>query len=360
MHAFFKKHVISPGFHFSRVMALAVSLILLCLPVLAAGPYPKRTSNIQIFDQAKVLDEKAKTRLDEFLVFLKKEKNIDFCVYLSRDLHGQDIKKVSSDIFEDWNIGRDLGGKGLLLVVDFTGQKVRLEVGYALEPFFPDSFIGYIEREQMNSFFQNQQYGIGIEATLELIVERAKREHSEELKGRNTPVDANSLLAGGGGATTILAKLKPEPNYPQEVLGLFCPQKKSEDAYLLSLEVERLHIKNRNLTLYTKETREFFSQWTVTNAQMDNSYSKYHGVPFQVKEKGNYAVILFSLDDRSLAPHFLTKSEKGWQMDFAAMNKTIRFNHRNEWNFVSREHPYMFAFDDMRIDRNGFPHKKKL
>ena len=41
----------------------------------------------------------------------------------------------------------------------------------------------------------------------------------------------------------------------------------------------------------------------------------------------------------------------------AALSSAIRFNHENQWRFQTPlpEH-YRFAFDDWRIDRNGFPH----
>lgn len=354
-----KKTMLFSGVVVGRMTALVVFAIGLPWLAFAAEIYPKRVANIQIYDQAHVLDEKAKARAEQFLSLLKREKNIDFCGYLFQDPREKDILRTSSVLFEAWNVGRDVGGKGLLLVVDFSGKKVRLEVSYALEPFFPDSFVGYIEREQMVPFFQNKRYGDGIEAALELIVERAQREHSEELKNRREPVSESSLLAGGAGATAVLEKLKPESTYPQEVLDLFSPQQKPEDTFRLYVERARLRLKSPDLQLYTPSTREFLRQWVVTDAQCDHEYSRYHKAPFQTRIQGDHAVIVFPVEDRSLAPFFLQRSGKGWQVDLATMNKTIRFNHRNEWNFVSQEHPYMFAFDDMTFDRHGFPHKKK-
>ena len=65
-------------------------------------------------------------------------------------------------------------GRGLLLVVDAEGERVRLEVARELEGVFVDSFVAFIEREQMAPFFAAGRVGDGIVAASELIVGRAE------------------------------------------------------------------------------------------------------------------------------------------------------------------------------------------
>lgn len=57
----------------------------------------------------------------------------------------------------------------------------------------------------------------------------------------------------------------------------------------------------------------------------------------------------------SLRLLLLQHPPQGWQLDFASMSQSIGFNHRNQWFFRSREHPYMFAFADWGFDSHGFP-----
>ena len=89
-------------------------------------------------------------------------------------------------------------GRGLLLVVDAEGERVRLEVARELEGVFVDSFVAFIEREQMAPFFAAGRVGDGIVATSELIVGRA-----EEAIETSAP-DQRAALASsaGGGAET--------------------------------------------------------------------------------------------------------------------------------------------------------------
>lgn len=48
----------------------------------------------------------------------------------------------------------------------------------------------------------------------------------------------------------------------------------------------------------------------------------------------------------------------GWMLDFVAMNRNAAFTHKNEWFFRTTDHEFMFAFNDMVFDRNGFPHNR--
>ncbi|MEZ4484813.1 MAG: hypothetical protein R2864_09495 [Syntrophotaleaceae bacterium] len=126
------------------------------------------------------------------------------------------------------------------------------------------------------------------------------------------------------------------------------------------LKVLQGHIKDPDLGLYTPQTREFFRNWLVTDAQQDNELRELR----QVVERGrvvaaeDLAVVRFPIDWRRNSPYLLRRGEGGWMLDFAAMSRLIGFNHRNQWFFRNTEHEFMFAFSDLRFDRNGFPYER--
>ena len=63
---------------------------------------------------------------------------------------------------------------------------------------------------------------------------------------------------------------------------------------------------------------------------------------------------------RACQPFFFEKSPAGWQLDLTMMQQAIRFGRSNAWRFdMSVRHPYQFAFEDWRFDRNGFPKSVK-
>ena len=89
-----------------------------------------------------------------------------------------------------------------------------------------------------------------------------------------------------------------------------------------------MHIKDPNLGIYTPDTRKFFAQWLVTDAQQDNELKSLQKVLSQaaVYQDNSRAVIRFPISNRQAAPYLLRRSDQGWMLDFAAMNKFVGFN----------------------------------
>ena len=253
------------------------------------------------------------------------------------------------------------GGRRLFIVAA-EAKLVRLEVGYQLEPIYTDAFVSYIEHEQMAPFFEQGRVGDGFEATLELIVQRFQEQKRQS--GDQPPTEPSEgvtgYLSGGAGANTAVAlgsRIEPKKNLlPADVSAAFAAQPTPEAAFQLYLEHDRQHITDPNLGIFTPETRAFFRQWTVTNAQMENEYRTFSGKPYAVRQDASRAVIRFPREERTLSPFFLRRSEEGWQVDIATMSQVISFNASNQWRFSDLDHPYMFAFADWRFDAHGFPH----
>jgi uncharacterized protein len=87
----------------------------------------------------------------------------------------EDLSAFAVQSFEAGRVGsQSRTGRGLLLVVDAAGEHVRLEVSCELEAVFVDSFVAFVEREQMAPFFAAGRVGDGIVATSELIAARAE------------------------------------------------------------------------------------------------------------------------------------------------------------------------------------------
>ncbi|WP_456432796.1 TPM domain-containing protein [Thermosulfuriphilus sp.] len=312
-----------------------------------------------VADQAGILDPDQRKKIATLTAALLKDLDIELkTVILGK--RAQDIDLLANEIFEQEALGRKTkGARGILLLVDPEGGEVRLEIGYDLEPFLTDIFIGYIERKQMAPFFAAGRIGAGIEATVELIagelLRAMEKANYEPLKG---PGRELTYLSGGAGAK---AKVKIGSFGPQkETLAFrseFGPQPNPLAALEKYKQVLRLHIKDPDLGLYTEDSRRFFRSWVVTDAQQDNSLRSLLKAPRpEVFVRGDRAVIRFPVSRRDLPPYFLRRGDGGWMLDFASMNRFIRFNHLNQWYFQSLDHPYIFAFKDLIFDENGFPH----
>ncbi len=316
-----------------------------------------------IDDQAGLLTSGEKDRIARLGEKLLEELDIHIKTVVLKESPG-DISEKAVDIFDRSELGKKTReSRGVLFLIDHMGRHVRLEIGYGLEGVFPDGFVGYIERRQMVPFFASGKVGNGIEAAYELLVEKAYGVTTVEHKESGTGEKADTIhYSGGAGAETTIeiggGALEKERS---ALAAEFNAQPSPLSALEKYGEVLRLRIKDPDLELYTPESRLFFAGWIVTDAQQDNESRKLESdlAAAEVITVEDRAVIRFPLSDRGSNPYFLVRGADGWMLDFAGMSRVIGFNHKNQWFFRTQVHPYLFAFDDVYCDKNGFPHEKR-
>lgn len=302
-------------------------------------------------DRDALLSDPEKERITVYNQILLRDLDIHFKL-ITLEKRAEDIDRLASELFG--TLGeRTTAAKGLLFVVDRIGRQVRIEVGYDLEPVFPDGFVGYLERDQMLPFFQSGKVGAGIEATTEMLVARVQRQVTGKAFDAKEELPDMVYFSGGAGATISLEDTKKKNSFEKkEFLTLSSPEETLRE-YVKVLEERN---KDPNLELYTTKTQEFFLRWLVTDAQQANELKHLtSSAPEAIRIQGEYAVIRFPREQRTLPPYFFQKSETGWKLDFWYMSQVIRMNHKNMWHFVSFKHPYMFGFADWTFDSNGFP-----
>jgi len=338
----------------SSWISLAIAAALLAL---AAYFWIGATTGLPLVDdRAELMAEAQRGRVAEHHDYLLLDHDIDYRVVTAKGLG--DIDGAAVALFERLAAdARSRTGRGLLLVIDAEADLVRLEVGYALEGVFPDAFVAYVEHRQMLPFFERGRVADGILATTELIVTRAQRAAAQagfESEARHTG-------SGGAGATAparLGAGRPARPTTPTQ--GVDTPAGRSPDE---TLEQYFAAMAARNadpdLPIYTPETRRMLREWVMTPAQMDNVARIGRSCPAgttRTASDGRHAVIRYPPEDRSCAPYFFARTDTGWALDFATMQRVIRFGRSNAWRLAERSgHPYAFAFEDWRFDANGFP-----
>lgn len=333
---------------------------LVCWSLLTAGCDARATSSDFVNDRAELLTRTERQRITDLADKLLEDLGIHLQVMTLKD-QAQNINAKAAKLFERFSADvQTRNAKGVLFVVDPPGKQVRIDIGYDLEAVFPDAFISYLMHKQMTPFFESNRIGAGIEATVELLVRQA----SGTLDTAAYSLDAESQgtdAFGGAGARSGVEIGAGSPEKPASDLSArFGPQPSPLQALETYQSVLKLHIKDPNLGLYTPDTRKFFAQWVVTDAQQENELKSLRQVFSQgvVYQDNAAAVIRFPISNRQAAPYLLRRSEQGWMLDFAAMNKFVGFNHLNQWFFRSTDHEFMFAFEDVSFDQHGFPHQK--
>ncbi|MDY0095581.1 MAG: TPM domain-containing protein [Candidatus Vecturithrix sp.] len=335
---------------------------LLCWSLLTAGCDARATSSDFIDDQAELLTQSERQRISDLIGNLLKDLDIHVRVVILKE-QTQNINANAVELFERFTTGSQIrGAKGVLFLVDPQGKQGRIDIGYDLEAVLPDAFVNYLMHKQMTPFFESNRVGAGIEATVELLVGQASGtlDTSAYLFDSAMQRQGTDAFGGAGARTDVEVGAGSPEKRTTELSESFGPQPSPLQTLETYQTALKLHIKDPNLGIYTPNTRTFFAQWLVTDAQQDNELKSLQNVLSEaaVYQDNSRAVIRFPISNRQAAPYLLSRSDQGWMLDFAAMNKFIGFNHLNQWFFRSTDHEFIFAFEDVSFDQHGFPHPK--
>ena len=317
-------------------------VLLLCLPLAACGGADPEPTAVK--DTAGLLTPVEEARLSEWHAALLTQYDIDYRVLTVPST--DDLSRLAVRTFETAGVG-DLSrtGRGLLLVIDTGGNRVRLEVARQLEGVFVDSFVAFIEREQMTPFLSARRVGDGIVAASELIAGHAERAFAAAALDDRTM--AATSAGGGAEADAMLDGSLQRPNARQktDTRAAGTPGE-TVAAYLAAMAA---HDADAALELYAPDTQEMLSRQVVTRAQMDNVVRTYLDCPQPaLLLRDDLAVLLYPVQARSCAPWLLERAPGGgWRLDLATMQRAIRFDTRNQWRLADPVAlgRYRFAFE---------------
>lgn len=115
-----------------------------------------------INDYAEVLTSEQKTTLENSLKEYEQKSTNEITVAIVKGLSGGEIDDFTVRAFEEWKIGKKGQDNGLLLLAAIEDRKMRIEIGYGLEPYLTDSQAGEIIRNVIAPEFKKGNYNQGI------------------------------------------------------------------------------------------------------------------------------------------------------------------------------------------------------
>jgi uncharacterized protein len=182
-------------------VALVLGLFLL-LPAaaLAAPKFPALTG--RVVDDAELLSPAAEAKLDAELAALEQQTGHQLVVATLPSLQGYEIEDYGYQLLRTWGIGRKGEDDGVILIVAPKERKVRIEVGYGLEPVLTDALSSLIIQRAILPAFKAGNYEQGVVAGAEAIARQIGLPE-EEAKAQVAQAEAQSAQrssAGGGGA----------------------------------------------------------------------------------------------------------------------------------------------------------------
>src|SRR5262249_8266042 len=128
-------------------------------------------------DFAGVLDASAKAQLAALVRDTEQKTTVEIAVATVSSLDGMTIEEYANKLYHAWGVGKRGKDNGVLLLVSPLDRKVRIEVGYGLEPVLPDGLSGEIIRTALVPEFKNGAFAAGILAGARRIAEIVERNH---------------------------------------------------------------------------------------------------------------------------------------------------------------------------------------
>ena len=192
------------------VAFIALTLALFGGSAYAEPKYPD-LNNQRVVDDAHLLSDATKADLTLKLKGLEDATTDQVVIVTVPDLEGYDIADYGYQLGRHWGIGQKAGGpaasngqtykdNGILLIVAPNERKVRIEVGYGLEPVMTDAMSSVIIQRAILPQFKAGDYSAGIVAGTDQIIAQLAQDRQvaiQKAQEAQTAADTGSSRKGG-------------------------------------------------------------------------------------------------------------------------------------------------------------------
>lgn len=160
-----------------------------------------------VVDDANVLPPDVEASLTQKLDRLQKDTKRQVVVATVPSLQGYPIEEFGNALIRRWGVGLKDANNGAILLVAPNDRKVRIEVGYGLEPFLTDAFSSVTINQQVLPRFKAGDMPGGIVAGTDAIIAQLRASPEEQQAKLDAAVkqfdQANKARRSGGGGFPI-------------------------------------------------------------------------------------------------------------------------------------------------------------
>ena len=178
----------------SRWLLAALVLAVLGGAASASLPIPPPPDH-RINDYAGALSADERTRLEDKLRSRERESSNQIVVALFRSLQGESLEDYSIRLAQAWRVGEKGLDNGVIFLVFVEDRKMRLEVGYGLEPTLTDALSSQILRQVVAPRFREGKLADGIAAGLDAIEQAIAGTYKAAPQGQRARAQGRSPLA---------------------------------------------------------------------------------------------------------------------------------------------------------------------
>jgi uncharacterized protein len=184
----------------NKALGLMIALLLaLTGQAAVAQDFPKLTG--RVVDQANLLNPQQEAALTAKLAGLETRTKRQLVVATLNSLEGYEISDYGYRLGRAWALGQDGKGEtekdnGAILIIAPNERKMRIEVGYGLEPVLTDGLSSTIIRNDITPRFKDGDFVGGINAGVDRIVTQLELPADEAAKIANAAQESRGRDEG--------------------------------------------------------------------------------------------------------------------------------------------------------------------
>jgi len=179
-------------------LGVVVAVLALAAAALAAPTFPKLTG--RVVDEAQILSPAAEDKLTAELKALEDQTGRQVVVATVPSLQGYEIEDFGYQLGRTWGIGDKDRDDGVVFLIAPSERKVRIEVGYGLEPVLTDALSNVILQRAVLPAFKAGDLEGGVTAGTEAIIAQLGL---PEDQARALAAQAKAQQAAGGRSVEV-------------------------------------------------------------------------------------------------------------------------------------------------------------
>jgi len=183
-----------------RFIALLIAFLFSALPAMAAPSFPALTG--RVVDDAHILSDQTKSDLDQKLAALEARNSRQLVVVTLPSLQGYEISDYGYQLGRAWGIGQAKLNNGVLFIIAPNERKVRIEVGYGLEPILTDALSELIIQQAVLPRFRAGDFNGGTEAGAAALIQQLSLDPSAA-EAKAAAAAQQMKNRGGSGANPL-------------------------------------------------------------------------------------------------------------------------------------------------------------
>jgi uncharacterized protein len=305
-------------------------------------------------DRARLFSAGDRTNFELYLSRILSESDIDIRFVFVSASADETLESLAVDLVESQGIGRETGGeRGVLLLYDPDSRRLKVEVGYGLEAYFPDVFVHYLVDQHARAFFDSGDLTLGLRLLLRLLQHRIR----EAVLGEDfDPAVVNVLpaghLSGGAGVAADMSRpsTAPRSTWSDGERERYRAAADPAATYQTYMRWIAQPLRDPKADFLTASSRSYVAHLPVSPAYAHFILMGEYGKRFEIVERDDRAILYFT-NTPLVAPHFFRREGDVWRMDILSeVQRTREFvGGFYNWMYANAEDPYTQAFADLLV-----------